>query len=45
MKFYLEQLKRMDWLLIAGMVMLATISVSFIYSAAYRGAGATAGQS
>lgn len=39
MKQYLEQLKRMDWLLCTAIVVMAVISVCFIYSASYRGPG------
>lgn len=35
----LERLRRLDWLLLAAMVALAVGSVSFIYSASYRGPG------
>ena len=36
---YLESFKRMDWLLLGAMVLMAVGSVFFIYSASYRGPG------
>lgn len=39
MKRYFEQLKHMDWVLAITMVVLAVISVLFIYSASYPGPG------
>jgi cell division protein FtsW (lipid II flippase) len=38
-KYYIELLRRMDWLLFAAMVLLAVASVLFIYSASYHGPG------
>jgi rod shape determining protein RodA len=38
-KSYVEMVRRMDWLLFGAMVALAVGSVSFIYSASYRGPG------
>jgi len=39
MKYYLQLLKRMDWLLFGAMAALAISSVLFVYSASYRGPG------
>ncbi len=38
-KYYIELVRRMDWLLFSAMVALAVASVLFIYSASYHGPG------
>ncbi len=38
-KYYIELVRRMDWLLFGAMVVLAVASVLFIYSASYHGPG------
>jgi rod shape determining protein RodA len=38
-KYYIDLVRRMDWLLFSAMVALAVASVLFIYSASYHGPG------